>query len=48
MRILIKLFTIILLFSCNKKEDSQEQITNDFVGEYTTEEIQDTIVSAFF
>ena len=48
MRILFKLFTIILLFSCNKKEDSQEQITNDCIGEYTTEEIQDTIVSAFF
>ena len=48
MRILFKLFTIILLFSCNKKEDSQEKINNDCIGEYTKEEIQDTIVSAFF
>ena len=48
MRNLFKLFTIILLFSCNKKEDSQEQVTNDCIGEYSTEEIQDTLVSAFF
>ena len=48
MRILFKLFTITLIVSCNKKEDSQEQITNYCIGEYTAEEIQDTIVSAFF
>ena len=41
MRILFKLFTIILLFSCNKKEDSQEQITNDCnIRRIYTEEIQ--------
>ena len=48
MRIIFKLLTIILLFSCNKKEDFQEQVANDCIGEYTTEEIQDTLVSAFF
>jgi hypothetical protein len=48
MRILFKLFTVILLFSCNKKEDSQEQVTNDCIGEYIVEERQDTLVSAFF
>ena len=48
MRILFKLFTIILLFSCNKKEDFQEQVVNDCIGEQTTEEIEDTLVSAFF
>ena len=36
------------MFSCNKKEDFQEQVANDCIGEYTTEEIQDTLVSAFF
>ena len=46
MRNLFKLFTIILLFSCNKK-DPKDQDTNDCTGEYTTEEIQDTLVSAF-
>jgi len=48
MRNLFKLFTIILLFSCNKNEAPQDQDTNDCTGEYTTEEIQDTLVSAFF
>ena len=48
MRNLFKLFTIILLFSCNKKEDPKDQDTNACTGEYTTEEIQDTLVSAFF
>jgi len=48
MRILFNLFTIILMFSCNKKEDFQEQVANDCIGEYTTEEIEDTLVSAFF
>ena len=48
MRIIFKLFTIILLFSCNKNEAPQEQVKNDCIGEYTTEEIQDTLVSAFF
>jgi len=36
MRILFKLFTIILLFSCNKNEEPQEWVE------------QDTLVSAFF
>ena len=48
MRNLIKLFIVIFLFSCNKKEDSQEQVTIDCIGEYSTEEIQDVLVSAFF
>ena len=48
MRILFQLFTIILLLSCNKKEDFQEQVANDCIGEYTTEEIEDTLVSAYF
>ena len=48
MRILFKLFTVILLFSCNKKENSQEQVTNDCIGEYIAEETQDTLVSVFF
>ena len=47
MRITFILFTVILLFSCNKK-DSHEQVTNDCIGEYTTEEIEDILVSAFF
>ena len=47
MRILFKLFTVILLFSCNKKENSQEQVTNDCIGEYIAEETQDTLVSVF-
>ena len=47
MRITFILFTVILLFSCNKK-DSHEQVTNDCIGEYTKEVIQDTLVSAFF
>ncbi len=56
MKIVLSLSIIILLFSCNKKEDPQEQVTNGCIGEYTTagildeidEETQDTIVSAFF
>ena len=48
MKIVLKLSIIILLFSCNKNEASQEQVKNDCIGEYTTEEIQETIVSAFF
>ena len=36
------------MFSCNKKEDFQEQVANDCIGEYTSEEIEDTLVSAFF
>ena len=36
-----------LVFSCNKNEAPQEQIKNDCIGEYTTEEIKDTLVSAF-
>ena len=56
MKIVLSLSIIILLLSCNKKEDPQGQVTNDCTGEYTTagildeidEETQDTIVSAFF
>ena len=56
MKTVLRLSIIILLFSCKKKEDPQEQVTNDCTGEYTTagmlveidEEIQDTLVSAFF
>ena len=48
MRNLFKLFTVILLFSCNKNQAPQEQVKNGCMGEYTTEEIQDTLVSAFF
>ena len=52
MRNLFKLFTVILLFSCNKNEESQEQIENDSTGEgilvEIDQEIQDTLVSAFF
>jgi len=44
----LRLSIIILLFSCNKKEDPQEQVSNDCTGEYASEEIQDTLVSAFF
>jgi hypothetical protein len=48
MKTVLRLSIIILLFSCNKKEDPQEEVTNDCKGEYATEEIQDTLVSAFF
>ena len=56
MKIVLRLSIIFLLFSCNKKEDPQEQVNNDCTGEYTIagksveidEEIQDTLVSAFF
>ena len=48
MKTVLRLSIIILLFSCNKNEDHQEEVTNDCKGEYTTEEIQDTLVSAFF
>ena len=52
MRNLFKLFTVILLFSCDKNEEPQEQIENDSTGEVVMveidEEIQDTLVSAFF
>ena len=48
MKTVLKLSIIILLFSCNKNEASQEQVKNDCIGEYTSEEIQETIVSAFF
>jgi len=48
MKTVLRLSIIILLFSCNKKEDPQEQVTNDCTGEYASEEIQDTLVSAFF
>ena len=48
MKIVLRLSIIIILFSCNKNEASQEQVKNDCIGEYTTEEIQDSLVSAFF
>jgi len=48
MKNVLRLSIIILLFSCNKKEDPQEQVSNDCTGEYASEEIQDTLVSAFF
>ena len=48
MKTVLKLSIIILYFSCNKNEASQEQVKNDCIGEYTSEEIQETIVSAFF
>ena len=48
MKTVLRLSIIILLFSCNKKEDPQEEVTNDCKGEYAREEIQDTLVSAFF
>ena len=56
MRNLLRLFTIIFLFSCNKKEEPQEQVKNNSIEEYSAadtlveidEEIQDTLVSAFF
>ena len=48
MKTVLRLSIIILLFSCNKKEDPQEELNNDCKGEYATEEIQDTLVSAFF
>ena len=36
MRNLFKLFTLILLFSCNKNEEPQEQVKNDSIGENST------------
>ena len=56
MKSVLRSSIIILLFSCNTKEDPIEQVTNDCIGEYSTvgilvetdEEIQDTLVSAFF
>ena len=48
MKTVLRLSIIILLFSCSKKEDPQEQVKNDCIGEYNTEEIQNTLVSAFF
>jgi hypothetical protein len=44
MRNLFKLFTIILLFSCSKNEEPQEQVNQDIPQEVE----QDTLVSAFF
>ena len=48
MKIVLRLSIIIILFSCNKNEAPQEQVKNDCIGEYNTEEIQNTLVSAFF
>ena len=39
MKSFLKLFFLIFLLSCNKKEDFQEQVANDCTGEYTKEEI---------
>ena len=59
MRNLFKLFTLILLFSCNKNEEPQEQVKNDrekiahqvywlkSMKKFITKS-QDTLVSAFF
>ena len=47
MKIVLRLSIIIILFSCNKNEAPQEQVKNDCIGEYNTEEIQNTLVSAF-
>ena len=41
MRNLFKLFTVILLFSCNKNEEPQEEVKNDSAGEYSA---ADTLV----
>ena len=48
MRNLFNLFTVILLFSCNKSEQPQEQVNNDSSEEYSITDIQDIIVSGFF
>ena len=48
MKIVLRLSIIIILFSCNKNEAPKEQVKNDCIGEYNTEEIQNTLVSAFF
>ena len=45
MKIVLRLSIIIILFSCNKNETPQEQVKNDCTGEYTTEEIQDTLLA---
>ena len=43
MKTVLRFSIIIILFSCNKDEAPQEQTKNDCIGEYTTEEIQDTL-----
>ena len=48
MRNLINLFAVILLFSCNKNEEPQEQVNNDSTEEYSITDIQDISVSGFF
>ena len=48
MRNLFNLFTVILLFSCNKSEQPQEQVNNDSSEEYSITDIQDILVSGFF
>ena len=47
MRNLINLFAVILLFSCNKNEEPQEQVNNDSTEEYSITDIQDVLVSVF-
>ena len=47
MRNLINLFAVILLFSCNKNEEPQEQVNNDSTEEYSITDIQDVLVSGF-
>lgn len=41
MKIVLILSIIIILFSCNKNEAPQEQVKNDCIGEYNTEEVED-------
>ena len=48
MKTVLRLSIIIILLSCNKNETPQEQVKNDCIGEYTSEEIQDTLVSSVF
>ena len=49
MRNLFKLFTVILMFSCNKNEGPQEQVKNNSIEEYsaaeTLVEIDEEIIS---
>ena len=49
MKTILRLSIIVLLFSCSTKGRPHRtgNIINDCTGEFTTEEIQDTLVSAF-
>ena len=44
MRNLINLSAVILLFSCNKNDEPQEQVNNDSTEEYSITDIQDVLV----